>query len=458
MSNPAKDIDPESNPLGPVVGRLRGTLGKMEIALGSIAEAIAWTDGEGKILWCNRAFDVMVGQHHLFNLGAHLVERFPLSKEGRLLEEEKHPVREAMAFATNLDGVFEYLPPGKDHPLYVEISCRVTMADAHDWLVFTARDITPRRLAEEQLKTLNETLESKVEERTEELREQVLKREKLQERLMQAQKLEAIGQLAAGVAHEINTPAQFVSDNLRFLDEIIRDLSPVLRKIRDQLELASKGELSSEQACETLHDLNRLVEEDQVLEEAIPAIEESLGGVERISKIVGSMKSFAHPGESAFQSKNLNDILEDALTLSVNEWKYVAQLEKDFDSDLPLIPCQVVELSQVFLNLLVNAADAVREKFPEETEELEGLIRVSSRLQDDWVEIRVLDNGMGVPENVRGRIFDPFFTTKEVGKGSGQGLAMAYDVIVRGHAGFIDFESTLGEGTTFLIRLPVSRG
>ena len=275
----------------------------------------------------------------------------------------------------------------------------------------------------------------------------------LQNQLTQAQKLESIGQLAAGIAHEINTPTQYVGDNTRFLQDAFGDLQKVLIKHGELLESVKSGN-----PTETLiHDVESVLEEADLsyLNQEIPkAIEQALEGVERVAKIVSSMKEFSHPGSGEKTAHDINRALESTITVARNEWKYVAEMETDFDPDLPLVPCLPGELNQVFLNMIINAAHAISDTSGNGSNG-NGIIRVQSRYCDDSAEIRISDTGSGIPENVRTKIFDPFFTTKEVGRGSGQGLAISHTVIVEKHGGSLDFETEEGKGTTFIIRLPL---
>ncbi|MEZ4648184.1 MAG: PAS domain S-box protein [Candidatus Eisenbacteria bacterium] len=258
----------------------------------------------------------------------------------------------------------------------------------------------------------------------------------LQSQLSQAQKLESIGQLAAGIAHEINTPTQFIGDNLRFLREAFAELLPALARIRAKVE------------CDENLDL-------EYLEEEVPsAIDQALEGVERVATIVRSMKEFSHPGKDKKEPADLSNAIRHTITVARNEWKYVADVVTDFGEDLPCVPVLLGEFNQVILNLVINAAHAIEEagggkRGPK------GTITVSTSESEGFVEIRVSDTGTGMSEEVRERAFDPFFTTKPVGRGTGQGLALARAVIVNKHHGTIDIESELGRGTTFVIRLPI---
>ncbi|MGQ9688780.1 MAG: PAS domain S-box protein [Desulfobaccales bacterium] len=281
----------------------------------------------------------------------------------------------------------------------------------------------------------------------------ITERRILESQLAQAQKLESIGQLAAGIAHEINTPIQFVSDNIRFLKEAFQELLHLLDKMRACLDVLAAGAEPDTIVAE-LKGAAAAADLDYLSGEIPAAIAQSLEGLDRVVKIVRAMKDFSHPGTQEKVALDLNKALENTITVSRNEWKYVAEVITDFDPDLPPLYCFPQELNQVFLNIIVNAAQAIKEMVGGSPAE-KKTISVSTRREGDWVEVRLSDTGPGIPENIRHRIFDPFFTTKEVGKGTGQGLAISHAVIQEKHQGTITFESEEGVGTTFIIRLPL---
>jgi two-component system, NtrC family, sensor kinase len=279
-------------------------------------------------------------------------------------------------------------------------------------------------------------------------------RHRVEIQLRHAQKLESIGQLAAGIAHEINTPTQFIGDNTRFLQDSFKDLAGLLQQFQQVLGSAKAGGVSPEQVAETER-LMQKVDLDYLLDEVPKAIEQSLSGVDRISKIVRAMKEFSHPGTDEMTSIDLHHAIESTATVCRNEWKYVAELVTEFDATLPAVPCLPGELNQVILNLIVNAAHAIADRLKADGTE-KGTITIGTRRNGDRVEIRIGDTGTGIPEKARDRIFEPFFTTKTVGKGTGQGLAISRSVIVDKHGGTIEFETETGRGTTFIISLPLT--
>lgn len=278
-------------------------------------------------------------------------------------------------------------------------------------------------------------------------------RGRMEVQLRHSQKLQAIGQLAAGIAHEINTPVQFIGDNTRFLGDVFGGLDEFLGKCADLIEAgrqqAATAELVAE--CGALWGAADL---DYVRAEVPAALRQTLEGVERISKIVRAMKDFSHPGTGEKSLVDLNKLVESTLTVCHNEWKYVADLVTEFDPTLTAVPCLPGEFNQVILNLVVNAAHAIGDALkPGVTSK--GTLTVTTRRIERWAEVRISDTGTGIPESARPHIFEPFFTTKDVGRGTGQGLAIAHSVITDKHGGTIRFETEVGRGTTFILRLPL---
>jgi len=302
-------------------------------------------------------------------------------------------------------------------------------------------DITTQKKNEQQLIARNKEIERAHKEL-----------ETSQNMMLHAEKLASVGQLAAGIAHEINTPIQFVGDNTRFLQESFSDLMRLLAAYEELGKAANEGKDLPE-LIKRAQVLSEEVEVDYLAEEVPSAINQSLEGVERISKIVRSMKDFSHPGSDNLESIDLNHSIESTINVSRNEWKYVAEMVTEFDPDLSLVPCYPGELNQVILNIIVNAAHAIADS-RDDSDPL-GMITVSTKQVNDDVEICIVDSGSGMPEEVKKRIFEPFFTTKGVGKGTGQGLAIAYAVIVDKHRGSVTVDSEPGKGTTFVIRLPM---
>jgi PAS domain S-box-containing protein len=272
----------------------------------------------------------------------------------------------------------------------------------------------------------------------------------LQGQLMQAQKMEAVGALAAGIAHEINTPTQYIGDNIRFFRDGFADLLQVIELVPgEDVEDAA----ALKQAFQAIRAKMEEVDMAFLLEEIPTAIEQSLEGNSRVADIVRAMKEFAHPGAEEFCEADINSCLRNTISVSRNEWKYAAELVCDFERGLPSIHCDASALNQVFLNLIVNAGHAIAAR-QKENPDHRGEIRIVTRWIDDAVQVSITDNGTGIPQEVMPNIFDPFFTTKPVGKGTGQGLAISHTVVAEQHGGSITVDSQLGEGTTFTVTIP----
>lgn len=285
------------------------------------------------------------------------------------------------------------------------------------------------------------------------LRHEIDLREQVEAELRQAHKLESVGSLAAGIAHEINTPVQFIGDNTRFLKEAF---SEVLALVRTISTAADKSQANGSMP-ERIEALKKTIEGADLpfLEEEIPlAIDQLLEGIGRISRIVSAMKTYAHPGSGNKEPVNLNEAIESTATIATNEWKYVAELTTDLDPRLPPVSCFRSEINQVVLAMIVNAAHSIAERNGSHPLK-KGSIRIATADRGDHVEIRIADTGTGIPEEVREKIFDRFFTTKEVGMGTGQGLSIAHNIVVNKHSGSIGLETEMGEGTTFIVTLPV---
>ena len=275
----------------------------------------------------------------------------------------------------------------------------------------------------------------------------------LEAELAQSQKLEAIGQLAAGIAHEINTPTQYIGDNIRFLRDALNDLLPLLTACLAMREARA----SSAAAADLQTGLSVAMEPADasfLLDEIPAAIRQSLEGVDRVAEIVRSIREFSHPDGGVRQATDLNRLIQSTLTLSRNEWKYAAEMRTELAPDLPPVTCLPSDLSQALLNLIVNAAHAIQARLGENPLH-KGTIAIRTRRHGGWVEIEVEDNGTGIPDAIRAKVFDRFFTTKAMGRGTGQGLAIARTIVVQRHGGTITFDSEVGRGTTFEIRIPV---
>ena len=282
---------------------------------------------------------------------------------------------------------------------------------------------------------LEETVESRtkaLKERTIQLQTEMQQRIELETQLEHAQKMEAVGQLASGIAHEINSPSQFANDNILFLKDAVEGFIAEIDKT------------------------DKAPDEREILflkENAPQAVEQASEGISRITTIVKSMKNFAYrDATSEKKSNDLNQAIRATSVVATNEWKYYAELELKFDETLPMVPCNIGEINQVVLNLIVNGAHAIRDRF-QESQKGELVVTTKYYAEQGCVVISISDNGGGIPEKVQNRIFEPFFTTKDVGVGTGQGLAIAHNVIVKSHGGQIWFDSKQGIGTTFFVKL-----
>ena len=276
-------------------------------------------------------------------------------------------------------------------------------------------------------------------------------KKQLEAQLLQSEKMASIGRLAAGVAHEINNPTGFVSSNLKTLSDYIEDIMGLFKEYRKLISNLKKnsdicGSLSeiSEQ-LKRIVDLENEVDLEFVLKDIFDLIDESKEGTERIKKIVQDLKDFAHPGQDKPKFADINQNIDSTVNVVWNELKYKADVIKDY-GDLPRVQCYPQLLNQVFMNLLINAVQSIEKR---------GEINIKTRADNGYVEIKISDTGSGIPKENLNRIFDPFFTTKDVGKGTGLGLNVAYNIIKK-HHGKIDVNSGVGKGTTFTIKIPVT--
>ena len=281
----------------------------------------------------------------------------------------------------------------------------------------------------------------------------ITQRKQMEMQLNHAQKMESVGQLAAGIAHEINTPLQFIGNNTRFLQNSFDDLIEVFNEYNQLIE-KSKGGFSPEELIQQL--ISKVKKNDmKILVDEIPeAINDSLGGIERVGKIVQAMKEFSHPGVEEKKLSNINEAIKTVLNISQYEWKNVANVEMELDPDLPLVPCYINDFNQAILNIIVNASHAIEDSLESETSQ-KGIINIMTKKNNKWAKIRITDSGNGIPDAIRNKIYDHFFITKELGKGAGQGLALVHAMIINKHHGKILLESEMGQGTTFTICLPL---
>jgi PAS domain S-box-containing protein len=265
----------------------------------------------------------------------------------------------------------------------------------------------------------------------------ITERKFAEQRFAAGERLESIGRLAAGVAHEINTPIQFLNDSIFFIREAMQDLLAHNAKLTAMLPTPPEVD-------EDLEDLKA---------DLPPALDRVADGLARIAEIVRSMKEFSHVDQGEMSPVDLNRAINSTLVIARSEYKYVAEVVTEFDADLPRVTCHGGQINQAVLNLVVNAAHAIEDVVKGTPEK--GVITVKTYLENDFAVISIADTGGGIPEGIRKRIFDPFFTTKEVGKGTGQGLSIAHSAL-KAHGGKLEFETEIGKGTTFYVRLPLT--
>lgn len=321
-------------------------------------------------------------------------------------------------------------------------------------VILVSRDVTQEHKKTDEIKKLNERLKRttiEVNAKNIKLQTALKQLEETQTQILQSEKMASIGQLAAGVAHEINNPIGFVTSNLRTLGDYRKDLG----KLIDHYRAFIKTIKNHAQPINFTDDLMGRIEDIEALEEEVDIdyIREDMGdlvhdcleGAERIRRIVSDLKDFAHPGEDKPKETDINSGIESTLNVVYNELKYKAKIIKNY-GELPIVQCYPQQLNQVFMNILINAAQAI---------EKSGEIRIDTAAMDDAVEVRISDTGCGISKENLTRIFDPFFTTKDVGKGTGLGMNIAYNIVQK-HNGTITVESQVGQGTTFKIRLPLS--
>ena len=253
---------------------------------------------------------------------------------------------------------------------------------------------------------------------------------RIENQLRHAQKMEGIGTLAAGIAHEINTPLQYLYDNTQFIQESFSKIA----KAFSGLEVnENQGDL------------------DYLIDEIPKALQENMNGIQIVRKIVMAMKNFSHPGLKTMKRSSINEAVSSTVTITKNVWKYNAEVVTELKDTLPEVMCHIGDVNQVFLNMITNSCDAISEKNPDSPDKI--IIRTD--YDEDFVYITIEDNGSGISKDAQEKIFQPFFTTKQVGKGTGQGLALSYDIIVNKHNGDIIVESEPGKGTKFTIKLPI---
>ena len=426
---------------------------KLRIVLDSLQEEIVAVNPELKVVSINRAFIDRLGSEPAAVVGKACFEGIN-GDETPLCPLEIKPLVQDMFESGEFKHMLLKGVDDQERTTYRHIDCLPIFDENKDLIqaVVVFKDITEDRRKAEEIKVLNDQLletSSQIEAKNMKL-EMTLKRlEDTQTQMLQSEKMASIGQLAAGVAHEINNPTGFVSSNLKTLSDYQEDIGQLLEKYQAMMEVLLSDSTNcalAEEHLDMAQDL-KAFEKDIDIEFLIEDIDDLIGdcreGTDRIKKIVQDLKDFAHPGEDKLQSMDINHGLESTLNVVNNEVKYKATVHKDF-GDIPSVKAYPQQLNQVFMNILVNAAQAIDKK---------GDIHITTRIIDEFVEIDISDNGCGIDEENLNKIFDPFFTTKDVGKGTGLGMNIAYNIIKK-HEGTINVSSQVGQGTTFKIRIP----
>jgi signal transduction histidine kinase len=290
------------------------------------------------------------------------------------------------------------------------------------------------------------------------LRAEIAERKRMEGELARAQRLESIGQLAAGIAHEINTPNQYIGDNVRFMQQAFTEVQRAIGALRAILQEAKEAP-PGDRLAGRLEAVLQQAGTDQFAEEIPKAAREALEGVQSVAHTVRAMRAFAEAGARLKSPTNVPEAIQNAIIVCRSQWKDVAEVVTDFDPRLPLVPCVPADLGEVILQLLRNAAWAIAEAAGHHPQDgrgppEKGTITVRARRDNGRLEIRVEDTGIGIREDIRSRVFEPFFTTRPVGEAAGQGLAIALASVGR-LGGTITFETETGRGTTFIVRLPL---
>lgn len=398
---------------------------ELSVTLRSITDGVITTDLEDKINLVNNAAEEIVGVEQIWLLGKSIFSVLEFHKTEPASQKPKE------AHGHNNDHqheehVNEYLTllsrSGKKLTISINSNVLLDQKGKVRGFVYIIRDMTERLKIEKQLSL--------------------------------SQKMESIGRLAAGIAHEINTPMQYISDNTNFLKDAFQSFTTLLTSINESV----KDSAAFKDFVEIIKAIRKIQEDFDIpyfISEIPSAIEQTQVGIERVSKIISAMKDFAHPEQREKTFTDLNHGIQVTAAISKNEWKYNSDLEMNLDPNLPAISCIPDEINQVILNLIINAVHAIQLAIGKDSG-IKGKILIETKQHASSVELKISDTGTGIKQENLSRIFDPFFTTKEVGKGTGQGLSIAHDIIVNKHKGSISVESVYGKGATFIIQLPIS--
>lgn len=397
---------------------------RLQTILDSVVEGILIVDSTGMIIDCNRASNILLKDEtkNILNKDVQKIFVDPKATNRNKLLNKCINISSGALRYDYIEAVGKR-SDGEKFPMEIIVS--PANFNGENSFIYIFRDITRRKKSEEEQK-------------------------RLETDLRQALKLEAIGHLAGGIAHEINTPSQYINDNLKFIQDSYKKLSSVFSIALSIIE-HNKDKIDTE----SLQILKQNLEQKDIpfiLQEIPNATSQSLEGIQQVSHIVSSMKEFSHPGTKEKSPVQINNTLKNIITIFRNEWKHNAKLEEVLDKNLPEILCYSQEINQVFLNLIINAAQAIETAGHSSDT---GIIRVHSSQKEEGIVITISDNGCGISNENQEKIFNPFFTTKEVGRGTGQGLTISHDIIVNKHNGKIWFESTENKGTSFFVYLPL---
>jgi len=398
---------------------------ELSVTLRSITDGVITTDLEDKINLVNNAAEDIIGVEQKWLLGKSVFSVLEFHKD-KPAPEEKENAHSNYTGNSPEEHINDYLTllsrSGRKLTISINSNVLLDQKGKVRGFVYIIRDMTERLKIEKQLSL--------------------------------SQKMESIGRLAAGIAHEINTPMQYISDNTNFLKDAFQSFTTLLTSINESV----KDSAAFKDFVEIIKAIRKIQEDFDIpyfISEIPSAIEQTQVGIERVSKIISAMKDFAHPEQREKTYSDLNHGIQVTAAISKNEWKYVADLEMKLDPALPAISCIPDEINQVILNLIINAVHAIQ-LVVEKDSGAKGKIIIETKPNTNSVELRISDTGTGIKQENLSKIFDPFFTTKEVGKGTGQGLSIAHDIIVNNHKGSISVESVYGKGATFIIQLPIS--
>lgn len=426
---------------------------KLRIVIDSLGEEIVSLDRDMKIVTVNKALtnrlkcrpEEVVGKHCFDNA----------ISENNFLRDEGVQSLVSNVFKNGSEASdLVIVKGGNGEETFRKVSCQPIRNESDDvfQVVVLAQDVTEDRRKTQQIHLLNEQLmanTAKIENQNIELKNTLKQLENTQAQMIQSEKMASIGQLAAGVAHEINNPTGFISSNLKTLMDYQGDIAHLIENYRQFITDVSSEEFGDripealKQSAQKLSAIENDIDLEFLLDDIDDLIGDCREGTDRIKKIVMDLKDFAHPGEDKIKSIDINKGLESTLNVVNNEIKYKATVKKEL-GDIPPVKGYPQQLNQVFMNILVNAAQAIEKK---------GEIVVKTQQVNGHVEIKISDTGCGIPEENLHKIFDPFFTTKDVGKGTGLGMNIAYN-IVKKHNGKLEADSTVGKGTTFTIKIP----